>query len=132
MTITRTETFRAEATFGLMKGYSSELIPLDEFKATLREAQKQVARETKVKLSGKVTPCSIIFSGQDEESVSLSFIQYPKFPAPVEQLKDSIVRLVKILMEELDQNRVVIVFDDETLMLEVEGDKLDPGIDFTS
>lgn len=69
MPITRTEIFRAEITFGLQKGYSTEVIPLDDFKIKLENAQRQVDRERQIKLSGKVTPCLIIFAGQNEDSV---------------------------------------------------------------
>lgn len=130
MKTTSVKTFRAEATFGLKRGYSEELISLDEFRNRLEEVQQATATELQVKLSGKVTPCSIVFSGQQEPSVSLSFIQYPKFPYKVERLKKAILRLSELLMQQLEQNRVVLVFDDETLMLEEREDLLDPRIEF--
>ena len=132
MKITTTETFCAEATFGSKRGYSNKIITLKDFKRELAEAQNKIASELQIKLSGKVTPCTIIFSGQDEDSFSLSFIQYPKFPHDLDLLKKGITLLVEILMETLDQNRVVLVFDDQTLMLEIDEDLLDPGIDFES
>jgi len=59
----------------------------------------------------------------------LEFIQYPKFPTKEALLKQAIVQLVKLLMEDLDQNRTVIVFQEETICLEkTEG--IDPEIQF--
>lgn len=132
MKITTTETFPAEATFGLKRGYSNELITIEEFKSKLGEAQKKVASQMNIKLSAKITPCTIVFSGQDEDSISLSFIQYPKFPYEMEKLKNAIIRLIEILMNSLKQNRVVVVFNDETVMMEEDADRLDPGINFNS
>ena len=128
----RSQTFRAEATIGLKRGYSNELISIEEFKLKLAGAQKMIFSEMDIKLSTKVSPCTIVFSGQDEDSISLSFIQYPKFPYEIGKLKNAIIRLIEILMHSLDQNRVVIVFDDETLMLEEKEDLMDPGITFNS
>ncbi len=130
MNITKSHTFRAVATFGLKRGYLEELISLEEFKLKLVAAQNEVYQKLNIQLSAKISPCEIVFSGQDEPSVDLSFIQYPKFPNKVSLLKEGILRLVEILMLALDQNRVVIVFDDETIMLEVDADRLDPGIYF--
>ncbi len=130
MRIIKAQTFRAEATVGLKRGYSNELISINEFKNKLTGAQKEIFSEMNMKLSVKITPCTIVFSGQDEESISLSFIQYPKFPYEIEKMKNGIIRFIEILMQNLDQNRVVIVFDDETIMLEEDADSLDPGISF--
>jgi hypothetical protein len=65
--------------------------------------------------------------GQEEPSIELQFIQYPKFPQEESVLQKSIVALIELMMRELDQNRVVIVFNDETVMLE-QSDIIDPNI----
>ena len=130
MKTTTCKTFKAEATFGLKRGYKDELMSIEEFKLNLIEAQKEVYKETNLRLSTKITPCSIVFSGQDEPSVDLSFIQYPKFPYQEPLLKNGIMRLVEVLMVKLEQNRVVVVLPDETIMLEVDESATDPGIKF--
>lgn len=130
MNILKSQTFRAEATVGLKRGYSNQLITLDEFKMKLAGAQKVIFSEMDIKLSTKISTCTIVFSGQDEDSISLSFIQYPKFPYEIGVLKNAIIRFIEILMQNLDQNRVVIVFDDETVMLEENEELTDPRISF--
>ena len=130
MNKTKTKTFTGVATFGLKRGYKDELISIEEFKMQLIVAQQRVYKEMDLKLSAKVSLCCIVFSGQDEPSVDLSFIQYPKFPIKESSLKKGILRLVKFLMQTLNQNRVVIVFNEETIMLEVDKSTLDPGIKF--
>jgi hypothetical protein len=121
------KTFTAQATIGLYKGYSNELLSLIDFKKALYNAQEQVKKEFDVALSTKVSLCEIVFLGQEEPSVTLEFIQYPKFPTDEILLKKAIIKLVELLMEELDQNRTVIVFPQETICLE-KSEGIDPNI----
>ncbi len=125
-TITVT-TFKAEATFGLEKGYSKELISLNEFKTALSKAQQKIYKDHNIVLSTKMVLCEIVCLGQEEPSITLEWIQYPKFIVPIQELKRAIVKLVKELMLELQQNRVVILFPEETICLEQE-DKINPAI----
>ena len=121
------KTFTATATIGLYKAYSIELISLVNFKKALYNAQEQIKEKFDVALSIKITPCEIVFLGQNEPSVSLDFIQYPKFPKDEVVLQEAIIQLVKLLMEWLDQNRTVIVFQNETICLE-RSEEIDPKI----
>lgn len=121
------KTFTAQVTIGLQKQYSTEIIPLNIFKEKLLKTQQTILEKYNVELSTKIRLCEIIFLGQDEPSVELEFIQYPKFPQEESTLKKAIVLLTEMMMLELDQNRVVIVFSDETIMLE-QSDAIDPNI----
>ena len=121
------KTFTAQVTIGLQKKYSTEIIPLNIFKEKLLKTQQTILEKYNVELSTKIRLCEIIFLGQDESSVELEFIQYPKFPQKESVLKNAIVELTELMMIELDQNRVVIVFSDETIMLE-QSDAIDPNI----
>lgn len=119
-----TPTLKAEITIGLNRGYSDETWSLDKLKRTLRKAQELLKNDNGVLLSTKVTLCDIVFLGQDEPSVTISFINYPKFPVEKEPFKHGVIFITKRLMNELEQNRIVIVFNDETMMFEVD-DKID-------
>jgi len=121
------KTFTAIATIGLIRGYSKQSISLAEFKSVLLTAQQKIHEHFNISLSAKVTLCEILFLGQEEHSMELQFIQYPKFPQEESVLKKAIVELIELMMMELDQNRVVIVFNDETIMLE-QSDIIDPNI----
>ena len=129
MNIITSKTFTATATIGLYKAYSNEVISLIDFKKELYRAQEEIKKEFDVALSTKITLCEIVFLGQDEPSVTLDFIQYPKFPTEELLLQKAIIQLVKLLMERLDQNRTVIVFQAETLCLE-KSKGIDPKIQF--
>ncbi|WP_295333017.1 hypothetical protein [Flavobacterium sp.] len=121
------KTFTAVATLGLLKGYTSQPISLSNFKKELQIGQKAVLDTTGVALITKVTPCEIVFLGQEEPSVTLEWIQYPKFSTDEVLLKKAIIHLVELLMAALEQNRTVIVFADETICLEKSG-AIDPRI----
>ena len=123
------KTFTAQATIGLYKGYSNELISIIDFKKALSKAQQQIKKKYDVALSIKLTLCEIVFLGQEEPSVSLDFIQYPKFPTEEVLLQKAIIHLVQLLMENLDQNRAIIVFREETICLE-KTNEIDPKIQF--
>jgi len=124
---TKSKTFTATATIGLYKGYTNELISLIDFKKALYKAQLQIKNKFDVALSTKLTLCEIVFLGQEEPSITLEFIQYTKFPTEELLLKKAIIQLVKLLMEDLNQNRTVIVFQEETICLE-KTNKIDPTI----
>ena len=121
------KTFGAQITIGLVRGYTKKSISVPEFKKALLKAQENINIQYKIKLSAKLTHCEILFLGQEEPSVDLQFIQYPKFPQEESALKKAILDLTEQLMEALNQNRVVIVLSDETIMVEQTG-AIDPKI----
>ena len=129
ITIKSCKTFTAQVTMGLKKRYTTEIIPIDVFKQELLKTQKSILEKYNVELSTKIRQCEIFFLGQDEPSMELEFIQYPKFPQEESVLKNAIVELTKMMTVELEQNRVVIVFTDETIMLE-QSQVIDPTIQF--
>jgi hypothetical protein len=121
------KTLTAQITFGLLRGYGNINISKMEFKMALLKAQQHIKLHYKIELSAKLFPCEILFLGQEESSMDLHFIQYPKFPQEESALKKAIVTLTELMMRELEQNRVVIIFNDETVMLE-QSDAIDPNI----
>ena len=129
MNIVKIKTFTANATIGLNQEYSKTRIPLTKFKEALLSAQQNIYQHYTIGLSVKVSPSEILFLGQAEPSVDLQFIQYPKFLQEEALLKNAIVKCIEIVMLQLQQNRVVIVFTDETIMLE-QKDAIDPNIKF--
>jgi hypothetical protein len=127
MNKTTCKTLTASAVIGLQKGYSDEVISLTEFKRAVQIVQQEIKKNNEVLLSVKITQCEILFLGQDEPSITLDFIQYPKFPYKEEIWRNAVILFIESLMKELEQNRTVIVFPDITLMLE-KSDEIDPKI----
>lgn len=123
------KTFTAQVNLGLNKGYSNELISLVKVKEELLSAQTKIKEDFNIVLSTKLRHCEILCLGQEEPSIELEFIQYPKFPSEEQSLKKAILALTEMLMIKLEQNRIVIVFSDETIMLE-QSETIDPKIQF--
>lgn len=122
------KSFRAQVTIGLNIGYTTNSISIETVKCELAAAQQVVKKELNVFLSTKIRTCEIVFLGQEEPSLELEFIQYPKFIQDEALLKKAILKLTELMMMALQQNRVVIVFNDETIMLE-RSEEIDPNIE---
>ena len=127
MTIVTIKSFIAHITIGLYRGYSSKEISIDDVKKILAIGQEKIRKEANILLSAKISLCHIVCLGQDEPSVEIQFIQYPKFPADESALKVAITDLAIFMMENLEQNRTVIIFPEETLMIE-QTSEIDPKI----
>ncbi len=121
------KTFTAVITVGSEIGYSKELYKKEYLINELQKYQKQRIDEASIYLSASVSECNIVLSGQDEKHIKLEFINYPKFPLEVEVFKKEIIKLGYHLLNKMQQNRTVIVFPDETIMLEID-EVIDPRI----
>jgi hypothetical protein len=127
MNTIKSKKFTATLTFGLQKGYTKTLLSKQDVILALQKEQKKLILTKNVYLSAAVSDCDIVLSGQIEPSIKLDFINYPKFPLSEKAFKKHILQLAKQLIKVLEQNRIVIVFHDEIVMLE-ETDVLDPRI----
>lgn len=121
------KTFTAVITLGLEIGYSKELYKKEYLIHTLQEYQRQRIDEASIYLSASISECIIVLGGQKEKHIKLEFINYPKFPLEVEVFKNEIIKLGSHLLNKMQQNRTVIVFTDETIMLEID-EAIDPRI----
>jgi hypothetical protein len=121
------KTFTSTLTVGLYKGYTQEIISISYVKEQILKTQQIVLNQLNIVLSAKLTLCEIICFGQEEPSVTIDFIQYPKFQYEEKTLKEAILFFTKKMQESLHQNRVVVVFGDETIMME-NSNEIDPNI----
>ncbi|MBK8329309.1 MAG: hypothetical protein IPL09_07535 [Bacteroidetes bacterium] len=108
----------ASLCIGMRKGYTDQSIELNEIKKILREIQEIQIKREQLYLSANVYLSAIVLSGHVEPHFNLSFIQYPRFPASEIQLRDGVLEIGAYLMDKLQQNRIVITFDNEIIMLE--------------
>lgn len=120
-------TFTADVVIGLQKGYSQELYNKDDLIKALQAYQKVLIEKQKIYLSANISDCQIVLSGQVEPHLKLSFINYPKFPLDEETFKKEVEALTVYLMKEFLQNRIVIIYHDETKMIEIDP-QIDPRI----
>ncbi|MNF93084.1 hypothetical protein D3C85_1041070 [compost metagenome] len=121
------KTFTAVITLGLEIGYSKEYYNKEYLINELQEYQKQRINEASIYLSASISECNIVLSGQDEKHIKLEFINYPKFALEIEVFKKEIVKLGSHLLHKMQQNRTVIIFSDDTIMLEID-EVIDPRI----
>ncbi|WP_418604165.1 hypothetical protein [Hwangdonia sp.] len=110
--------YTATVTIGLQKGYSKNLWAKAEVISKLQEIQNNFIKDKKIYLSAAVSDCDIVLSGQIEPSIKLDFINYPKFPLEEKEFKEGVLFLSTDLMKKLNQNRIVIVFHNDIVMLE--------------
>ncbi|MGB0778314.1 MAG: hypothetical protein ACPGR7_09830 [Flavobacteriaceae bacterium] len=121
------EPFEASASFGLKRHYSQDYISFEEFIDRLQYTQRIVKQNYDLDLSVQVTQTQIVLHKHQEPHVRLDFINYPQFPTEIKYLKNIITYFVEFLATQLMQNRVVINFPDEHLMIS-KSDQLDPGV----
>lgn len=119
--------FSAVLTIGLELGYEKVKIAESEMIAYLQSYQDKLIKNKQIYLSASIANCTIVLSGQIEPHLKISFINYPKFVLSPTVLKHEIEELSKQLMLTFKQNRVVIEYLDETIMLEKSAE-VDPRI----
>jgi hypothetical protein len=119
--------FYGVLTIGLEIGY--EKVKIDETKIItfIQAYQDALIKNKQIYLSTSISNCTIVLSGQTEPHLKISFINYPKFELPPAVLKFEIEELSKQLLLAFKQNRVVIEYLDEVIMLE-NSDEIDPRI----
>lgn len=64
-----------------------------------------------------VTSTKFIYTNGSESGAIIGFIQYPRFPEWISEIKKIALELAEILMTELNQFRVTVNFPDEVVML---------------
>lgn len=112
------KTLSATIAFGMQIGYSEKLYSKDMFVDKLQLYQKELIAKKNIYLSACISECEIVLNGQLEPHIKVEFINYPKFPLEGLIFKYEIESLTAFLMSELKQNRVVIIYHDETKMIE--------------
>lgn len=122
---TAIKTFQASIFIGLEKGYTQKRIFEDEVFQTVRRFQLVNSEERNIFLSASISDCNIVLNNQNEPHFKIDFINYPKFLLEENVIKESVISLSKELMIKHNQNRMVVVFTDETIMLE-QSDEIDP------
>lgn len=77
--------------------------------------------------SCSVSITTIVLNNQKEPHLKIDFINYPKFSLDEGIFKDEVLVIGKELMKQFEQNRILIIYTDETVMLE-QSEEIDPRI----
>jgi len=105
-------TWEAKIYVGLKVRYSKEVWPLSR----VYDLCEEFVNEHPWCVT--VTPTAYIYTNGHEPGVVIGIIQYPRFPDSVKNLEEKTLKLAEILMVELCQLKVSVVFPDRTVMLE--------------
>ena len=124
---TKIKTFQASIFIGLEIGYTQKQIDENLVIESISELQKQLSKAKDIYLSASVSKTLIILNNQKEPHLKIDFINYPKFPLSEEIFKDEVLHFGKELMKQFEQNRILIIYTDETVMLE-QSEEIDPRI----
>ena len=124
---TKIKTFQASIYIGLEYGYTQKQIDENLVIESLSELQKQLSKEKDIYLSASVSKTVIVLNNQKEPHLKINFINYPKFPLDENIFKDEVLIIGKELMKQFKQNRILIIYTDETVMLE-QSEETDPRI----
>jgi hypothetical protein len=119
--------FYGVLTIGLEIGYEKVEIDKTEIITFIQAYQDELIKNKQIYLSASIANCTIVLSGQVEPHLTISFINYPKFELPPAVLKFEIEELSNQLLLAFKQNRVVIEYLEEVIMLE-NSDEIDPRI----
>lgn len=120
-------TYQASINLGLQRHYSDDLIPKEEVIQFIQDYQKfRLAADQRL-LSLNIFESALVCVGQNEPHLVIQFIDYPKADLSHQDIKKEAVDLAKALMHAYQQNRVVVLCTDETILLE-KSDALDPKI----
>ena len=125
--VTKIKTFQASIFIGLEYGYTQKQIDENLVIESLSELQKQLSAEKNIFLSASISKTVIVLNNQKEPHLKINFINYPKFPLDENIFKDEVLIIGKELMKQFEQNRILIIYTDETVMLE-QSEEIDPRI----
>jgi len=108
----KTITFTANIYVGTRHGYTDKRSSVYE----IREWMKKFCNDTKIGVT--LTSTEFMYVDGNEPGVIIGLINYPRFPKPIKEIKENAIAIAQGLMELCEQERVSIVFSDETIMLE--------------
>lgn len=105
-------TFTANIYLGLRHGYTGVYSTVEDVRQWLQNFCNDV------KLGVTLTPTEFIYVDGSEPGVIIGLIKYPRLPKPVGFIKNEALAIAGGLMKLCHQERVSVVFSDETVMLE--------------
>ena len=65
-----------------------------------------------------MTPTKFIYKNSNEEGVIIGLINYPRFPSTREDIVNKAFAIAEIFLEKFNQNRISVVYSDQTYLIE--------------
>jgi hypothetical protein len=110
----KVDTYIANIYVGLRIGYTNDTYDFSYLESVVQDNVNEV------KLCVTVTKTKFLYTDGYDDGAIIGLINYPRFPSTKEELKAKALELSKILLDKLKQQRVSVVFSDETIMLSKE------------
>lgn len=110
-----TETFNATIYCGFKPGYKSMVKFSEDCLLEAEAICQKYCDENGYGLT--IEPTRFIYKDGNEDGVKVGLINYPRFPRKPIEIKNIALFLANELKEHFKQERVSIVFTDETIML---------------
>jgi ferredoxin len=107
-------TFEAKISLGFREGYTDVIHNIDEVKEICQQYCNEVG------LCVTITPTNFIYVNGQEAGCFIGLINYPRFPSTSEDILSKALELAKIFLEEFKQNKVSVICNDKTYMIESE------------
>lgn len=106
------ETYQVTIALGLKEGYTGKQHTLDNItEFVLRFC-------TDNKLGVTITPTRFVYVNGWEDGVLIGIINYPRFPKPILEIKQTAISLAMKCMRRFKQHRVSVITPNKTIMLE--------------
>lgn len=118
MNIVTVPPFNAFMMLGLEEGYTDIVIDKNDVIKEIQTFQEQLFQKEKIYLSANVIDCQIVLKGQEEPHLKIEFINYPHANVDILDLKKHVLDMAKQLFTIFKQNRLIISYPDEIVMLE--------------
>lgn len=109
----RCKTYTAEIYVGRRKGYEGSVRPHADVVKICRDYCDEV------QLGLSIEEVHFTYVGGEEPGSVVRLINYPRFIASPEKIREKAFVLARILLESLEQYRLTVVMPDETVMLEM-------------
>lgn len=114
-TTTIEKTWKSHIYIGSKEGYTG---PSFDYSDLRKEIGIFQMNNPEIACTVRVVAASYIFAEYEESGWEISIINYPRFPKSEEVLIDFTHGLAQHLLDRFKQNRMSIVFKDDTILLE--------------
>ena len=118
MRIRKANTFEARLYIGSVQGYHGTPFTFEELKEEVGNLQSESPKEEMITV--RIAPTNFVCGNYSEAGWEVADINYPRFPKAEALITLFMMELAKRLLVCFNQNRISIIFPNETIMFESE------------
>ena len=118
MRIRKANTFEARLYIGSVQGYHGTPFTFEELKEEVGNLQSESPKEEMIPV--RIAPTNFVCGNYSDAGWEVAAINYPRFPKAEALITLFMMELAKRLLVCFNQNRISIIFPNETIMFESE------------